>query len=47
MRLFTWIASLAALLAALTACAVESARPVDALPLADDRPTFIFFFTDN
>ena len=49
MRITTLIGFLGTLLLLLTACGRSSSVPAvnEALPLAEDKPTFIFFFTDN
>lgn len=43
------ISVLGTLLLLLTACSGSPSTPTEseALPLAEDKPTFIFFFTDN
>ncbi len=51
-RLFTLLPLLAALIAALAACGTTSddssvAGFAETLPLAADRPTFVFFYTDG
>jgi hypothetical protein len=35
------------LVAVLTGCAAATEQEAPPLPLADDRPTFAFFYTDN
>lgn len=49
MRITTFIGFFGTLLLLLTACGRSSSVPAanEALPLAEDKPTFIFFFTDN
>jgi hypothetical protein len=49
MRITTFIGFLGTLLLLLTACGRSPSAPAEseALPLAEDKPTFIFFFTDN
>jgi len=48
MRITTFIGFFGTLLL-LTACGRSLSVPAasEALPLAEDKPTFIFFFTDN
>jgi hypothetical protein len=42
-----WIALLVAIMLALVACSSGGSTPSQALPLATDRPTFVYFYTDN
>lgn len=45
MERYTW--RLLTLLGALLLLSACGARTSEGLPLADDRPTLLFFFTDN
>jgi hypothetical protein len=49
MRITTFISLLGTLLLLLTACGRSPSAPTEseALLLAEDKPTFLFFFTDN
>lgn len=49
MKTTTLIGVLGTLLLLLTACGRDSSIPTERelLPLADDKPTFVFFFADN
>ena len=49
MRITTFISFFGSLLLLLTACGRSPSDPAasESLPLAADKPTFIFFFTDN
>lgn len=45
-RLLSFLLLAVAMLASLVACGQAETTQVD-LPLADDQPTFLFFYTDN
>jgi len=45
-RLLSLLLLIAAMLASLVACGQAEITQGD-LPLADDQPTFLFFYTDN
>ncbi len=49
MRMTNFISLIGALTFLLTACGGNSSAPAETetLPIAGDKPTFIFFFTDN
>jgi len=49
MRMMNFISLIGALILLLTACGSNLPRPTETetLPIAGDKPTFIFFFTDN
>lgn len=45
-RLLYWLGITLLMWLGLVACTPEQAAPVD-LPLAADKPTFLFFYTDE
>ena len=47
LRLLKYLGYIAAVLMGLTACGGSSPQVGATLPLAADKPTFLFFYTDN